>query len=603
MSDADRPSSREAVRDDARARRERAHADRLAAEARGARLGTLRVLVFALAVAAGLLLPAPWTLPAVLVALAGFAALIVASGRVGAAERAASARMLHADHVLARLAGDVPEGAFDATPLLPSAWRETAHALHVAGPRGLLARLGRPRTHRGAEELVALAMTSPTADERAERQRRTDRLAAEPDLLETWAVTASDAPQALGEDRVATWVRAPRRPLDGPWRVAVEIACVIDVALVVAWFAGAPTGLLGAVGGMVLHHLVWRPRSRAVTEALAASEAPARELSLASRLAPLVAGRADLVGPDVAERARREGAEASRLGRLAGWVESLRNPFALPLVWISGSGTRLARRLERWRSERGEAALAWLAELGAFDAATAVATYAREHPEDAWALPGAARPARLEARGVRHPLLPYESSVPNDIVLGAPDASVLVVSGANMAGKSTWLRALGLNEVLARLGAPVAAAAWRGGPFGLGTSLGVDDDLLAGVSRFQAEVVRTALLVREAREHVPYLALLDELFGGTTSEDRVVGATAVVEHLLAAGALALVTTHDLALTRLADDEPRVGNVHFAADVTDGQLHFDHRVRPGVVSGSSARALLEAAGLLPPSARA
>ena len=118
------------------------------------------------------------------------------------------------------------------------------------------------------------------------------------------------------------------------------------------------------------------------------------------------------------------------------------------------------------------------------------------------------------------------------------------------------------------------------------------------MAKSNIEVVRTALLVREAREHAPYLALLDELFGGTTSEDRVVGATAVVEHLLAAGALALVTTHDLALTHLADDEPRVGNVHFAADVTDGQLHFDHRVRPGVVSGSSARALLQAAGLLP-----
>ncbi|MCA9314717.1 MAG: hypothetical protein H6826_05050 [Planctomycetes bacterium] len=598
MSDAARPSTREAVRDDALARRERAEVDRASAEARAARLGTLRVVTFALAVAAGLLVPAPWTLPAVFLALAGFAALIVASGRVGAAERAAAARMLHADHVLARVAGEVPEGAFDATPLLQAAWRETAQALHVAGPRGLLARLGRPRTHRGAQELVALAMTSPTAEERSERQQRTDRLAAEPDLLETWAVTASDAPQALGEDRVATWVGAPRRALDGPWRVAVEIACVVDVALVVAWFADAPTGFLGALGGMVLHHLVWRPRARHVTQALAASEAPARELSLASRLAPLVAERPDLVGADVAERMRHEGTEASRLGRLAGWVESLRNPFALPFVWITGSGTRLARRLERWRAERGQAALAWLAELGAFDATTAVATYAREHPEDAWAEPGATRPARLEARGVRHPLLPHESSVANDIVLGAPDPSVLVVSGANMAGKSTWLRALGLNEVLARLGAPVAAAAWHGGPFGLGTSLGVDDDLLAGVSRFQAEVVRTALLVREAREHAPYLALLDELFGGTTSEDRVVGATAVVEHLLAAGALALVTTHDLALTHLADDEPRVGNVHFAADVTDGQLHFDHRVRPGVVSGSSARALLQAAGLLP-----
>ena len=168
MSDAARPSTREAVRDDALARRERAEVDRASAEARAARLGTLRVVTFALAVAAGLLVPAPWTLPAVFLALAGFAALIVASGRVGAAERAAAARMLHADHVLARVAGEVPEGAFDATPLLQAAWRETAQALHVAGPRGLLARLGRPRTHRGAQELVALAMTSPTAEERSE---------------------------------------------------------------------------------------------------------------------------------------------------------------------------------------------------------------------------------------------------------------------------------------------------------------------------------------------------------------------------------------------------------------------------------------------------
>ncbi|MGE0191951.1 MAG: hypothetical protein AB7T63_07895 [Planctomycetota bacterium] len=599
MSDVDRPTTRDAVRGDASARRDMARKDLATAEATGERLGTWRIVAFVAAGASALLLPSPWGGSAALAALVAFALLVVASGRAGAKERAATARVLHGDHVLTRLDDDVPAGEFDATPLLHASWRETAEALHVAGPRGLLARMGRPRTHRGAHELVALALSTPTAEQRVARQERAARLAAEPDLLEAWAVTAADAPQALGEDRVAAWVHAPPRELGGAWRVAVEVACVVDIALVGAWLAGAPTGIPGALAGFVLHNLVWRVRARPVTEALAASEPAARELSLAARLAPLLGQRPDLVGEDVAARCRVEGGHATRLGRLAGWVESLRNPFALPFVWITGSGTRLARSVERWRALHGKAALAWLGELGAFDAATAVATYTREHPEDAWPMPGATRAARLEATAVRHPLLPLASSVANDIALGAPDPAVLVVSGANMAGKSTWLRAVGLNEILGRLGAPVAAASWHGGPFGLGTSLGVDDDLLAGVSRFQAEVVRTATLVEDARRHPPYLALLDELFGGTTSEDRVIGATAVVEHLLAADALALVTTHDLALTRLADDEPRIGNVHFAADVSDGTLRFDHRVRPGVVSGSSARALLQAAGLLPP----
>jgi DNA mismatch repair ATPase MutS len=206
----------------------------------------------------------------------------------------------------------------------------------------------------------------------------------------------------------------------------------------------------------------------------------------------------------------------------------------------------------------------------------------------------------FEADGLGHPLLP--NCVPNDLRLGG-DRRLLVVSGSNMSGKSTLLRSVGTGVVLALCGAPVKARALRLSPLQIGASLHVQDSLLEGKSLFYAEIVRLRLLVDLAEPapdqspRPPLLFLLDEILHGTNSHDRRIGAEGVLRGLVERGAVGLVTTHDLALTEVAKNmAPRADNVHFQDELQGGQLHFDYRMRDGVVQKSNALELMRAVGL-------
>jgi DNA mismatch repair ATPase MutS len=188
-------------------------------------------------------------------------------------------------------------------------------------------------------------------------------------------------------------------------------------------------------------------------------------------------------------------------------------------------------------------------------------------------------------------------SVRNDLRLGGSGPHAIVVSGSNMSGKSTLLRSVGINVVLALAGAPVRAAALNVSPLAIGATLKIEDSLQAGHSRFYAEILRIRDIVELARGELPVLFLLDEILHGTNSHDRRIGAEAIVRALLRLGAIGLVTTHDLALTELAAQlEPSAINMHFEDRLEDGKLVFDYRMRPGVVEHSNALALMRAIGL-------
>ena len=192
--------------------------------------------------------------------------------------------------------------------------------------------------------------------------------------------------------------------------------------------------------------------------------------------------------------------------------------------------------------------------------------------------------------------MPKATCVRNDARLGG-ELRVLVVSGSNMSGKSTLLRTVGVNAVLALAGAPVRAGRLRVSPLTVGATLRVQDSLQAGVSRFMAEVQRVRQLVELARGPRPLLFLLDEVFQGTNSGDRRQGAEAVVRRLVESGAVGLVTTHDLALTGIAERlAPRAANVHFEDRFEGGAITFDYLMRPGVVQSTNGLALMRAVGI-------
>jgi DNA mismatch repair ATPase MutS len=184
----------------------------------------------------------------------------------------------------------------------------------------------------------------------------------------------------------------------------------------------------------------------------------------------------------------------------------------------------------------------------------------------------------------------------NDVSL-TRDRQLLVVSGSNMSGKSTFLRTVGINAVLAQAGAPVRAASLVMSPLAVGGTLRIQDSLQEGRSRFYAEITRIRELADLSRGPVPLLFLLDELFHGTNSHDRLIGASGVLRSLVDRGAIGLITTHDLSLTAIVDAlGARAANLHFE-DSFDGQeMRFDYRVKPGPVTKSNALALMRAVGL-------
>jgi DNA mismatch repair ATPase MutS len=284
-----------------------------------------------------------------------------------------------------------------------------------------------------------------------------------------------------------------------------------------------------------------------------------------------------------------------RLRRLVDLLDAQRNPLFAPIALATLWPIQIAFAIEAWRSRHGAAVAGWLERLGELEALVALGTYTVEHPGDA--LPSLVEDAPLfHACAIGHPLLPVARCVRNDVTLDA-SAPVLVVSGSNMSGKSTLLRAVGVNAVLALAGAPVRAASLRISPLAIGASIRTLDSLREGTSRFYAEITRIRQLVDLAEGPRPLLFLLDEILHGTNSHDRRIGAEAIVRGLVRHGAIGLVTTHDLALAVIADDPTvRARNVHFADHIEDARMVFDYRMRDGIVTHSNALALMRAVGL-------
>jgi MutS domain V len=258
--------------------------------------------------------------------------------------------------------------------------------------------------------------------------------------------------------------------------------------------------------------------------------------------------------------------------------------------------------LEGWQRTAGRRARRWLMALGEMEALAALAALRFENP--AWCLPEvAAGEPELAARDLGHPLLPAARRIGNDVTVG-PAGTFLLVTGSNMSGKSTLLRAIGLNTVLAQAGGPACAASLRLPPVRLATSILVEDSLASGVSFFLAELLRIKGVVAAAAEAeargAVLLYLLDEVLRGTNSAERQVAVRRVLRHLLARGALGAVSTHDLELAAGAGIAEAARPVHFRETLTPGpdapRMTFDYRLRPGLATTTNALELLRQVGL-------
>jgi DNA mismatch repair ATPase MutS len=271
--------------------------------------------------------------------------------------------------------------------------------------------------------------------------------------------------------------------------------------------------------------------------------------------------------------------------RQSGQMHGLLNLFLLwDLLWVF--------RIEKWRQAEGSHVRGFFEALAEWEALCALATFAFEHPQ--YVFPTLEDgPPYLLAEQLGHPLLPRP--VLNDLQLSKPGMAFMV-TGSNMSGKSTWLRAIGLNAVMAQAGLPVCASAFRMSPLNVSTSMRVKDSLERGVSYFYAEVQRLKLLLEAASEGRT-LFLLDEVLMGTNTLERQMASKAILLFLLRKGSIGGVATHDLSLTEWPDTpDVHIENVHFQDLLVDGQMHFDYQLKPGVVGSTNALRVMRQAGI-------
>ncbi len=543
-----------------------------------------------------------WALGAV---AASFFALVVVHGRVIAArDRAAAALRFH-ERGLARLARDW-KSLPDKSARYLSADHPFAADLDIFGQGSLMQLVDATETGPGEDHLARL-LSMPDAgawpQEASERQLAVRDLAARAPFREAIAVAGA----VLAEDKpdpaaLVSWAEAT--DIIPPWlAVAAWIAPVTFAAVVV----GGATGFVpGRVEGLTVFALVAFGLVAGGRLAPLLSMASTREQSVsrwrgmieAIEQEPFEAPRlAKLRGRLSAPGGRSASAEIAALERVVGFTDALRNEvfrflIAPLLMW----DVHCASALLRWRTRAGPSVRGWLEALGEVEALASLGGFAFEHPAYVW--PELVPEPGLVARGLAHPLLPDDRSVGNDVTLQAAGRA-LVVTGSNMSGKSTLLRAIGLGAVLAHAGAPVSARSARLGPSRVATSMRIEDSLEDGVSHFYAELRRLKSVLDRARDPhpAPVLFLLDEILHGTNSRERIVGACAVVRTLVARGALGAVSTHDLGITALETElAGSVENVHFEEQVRGDQMTFDYVLRPGVVQSSNALRLMRAVGI-------
>lgn len=483
-------------------------------------------------------------------------------------------------------------------------YRDPSHVyeedLDLFGKGSMFQLLSTARTRAGEDALARWLLAPASKKEVDGRQQAVRELTPLLDMREELAILGETVRSQLHPDAMAAWGEAPEVMFPPLARFIAPLLASVVVVTFVLYMASlwTRTPFLAALLAGLAYWALLGARTVRVT---AGVNAPARDLGLLSDLLHRME-KQRFETPALQDLQRRlatsglsASAEIARLRKLVSLLDWQRNLLFAPIAWAIFWSPQLAIAIERWRKVSGAHVREWIGGAGEFEALCSLAGYAHEHPADTFPELVERADGWFEAEALAHPLLAEGRSVRNDVRLGG-DVRLLIVSGSNMSGKSTLLRAAGLNAVLAWAGAPVRAERLKLSPLLVGASIRVLDSLVDGRSRFYAEITRLRDIVRMAEGAGTVLFLVDELLSGTNSHDRRIGAAAIVGMLLDHGAVGMITTHDLALANIAADlSGRAVNVHFADSLQDGRLHFDYRLLPGVVERSNALDLMRSVG--------
>lgn len=476
----------------------------------------------------------------------------------------------------------------------------SARDLDLFGKGSLFELLCDVETPSGREALAAWLQRPAAPDEVLLRQQAILSLRDRTDLREKLTLQREGEPSRFSWDTLVGWlVSSPVKfPRWLPW-----IALLLSLSMGVVALCGSKgvleprnaVWLAVAVGGAeATLALTFR---RPVRFVLTGLHLPARKIEAMRRMCALLDGER-FESPLLVLMQNKLRGSADRIARFQKLVrlrelrdsEYLFYPLAA-LLW----STQFTIRIELWRQRHGSELVEWLTVLGEFEALVAIAAYAYENPQDPFPEFVSCGPL-FDATGMGHPLLDVRTCVQNDLKLGL-ETQFLLVTGSNMSGKSTLLRAAGLNATLAWMGAPVRATSLRLSQVQVCASIRVDDSLLNGQSRFYAEVERLKAIFELTISGPPVFFLIDELFGGTNSADRRVAAEAVIRLFVERQAIGLVTSHDLSLAEIPEKPELKGtNVHFTDSPSDEGLRFDYRLRTGKADRSNALKIIRLIGI-------
>jgi hypothetical protein len=472
--------------------------------------------------------------------------------------------------------------------------------LDIFGKGSLFELLNTARTRSG-EETLGRWLSEPAArEEILYRQAAVDELRNNIDLREDLAVLGEEVRAAVHPDVILEWAASPLTLTSWQAQAAAPLFSAFTIFACIRYelFEGNGWLALFAIALQSGFGFIFRNRVRAV---IAAVDQPGKDLEVLSLVLARLE-REKFGAPKLQDLLRNltahGGLASHEIAKLKRFVEllnyRLNAVFALlssPFFWA----THFSFAIERWRRRNGPSIGPWLNTVGELEALCALAGYAYEHPHDPFPEILESGP-HFEAEDICHPLIPASRCVPNSLLLHS-GFQMLVVSGSNMSGKSTLLRTVGINSVMALAGAPVRAKRLKLSVVRMGATIRVLDSLQAGTSQFYAEIQRLRDIMELAKGSSPVLFLLDEILHGTNSHDRAIGAEAVLRGLIARGAIGLVTTHDLALAKVAEAlAPRAANAHFQDHLENGKMIFDYRLHPGVVQKSNAIELMRAVGL-------
>jgi len=432
--------------------------------------------------------------------------------------------------------------------------------LDLFGKGSLFELLSTARTRMGEDALAHWLLSPSRIEDIRQRHGAVSELRNQLDFREELAVLGEDSGVGIHPEALLKWAATPNRLNQGWMRWLAPLLAVLAVGSALVWGLwgiGTPFLVVVVIEGFITYFL-----SEHRTEIFYATEQAFENLDLlCAILARLerehfIAPRLQALRRDLTSH-NLEGSQAiARLRTIVRFIESRRNPILRVLDAPLLYSVQVAFAAEAWRRANGDAVRSWLNVTGEIEAIVSLAAYSYEHPSDPFPefVDG---PASFLGEELGHPLIPAAKCVRNSVRI-CGETRVLLVSGSNMSGKSTLLRTVGVNAVLALAGAPVRAVRLRLSPLALGATLRVQDSLQEGRSRFYAEIRRISQLVALARGPLPLLFLLDEILHGTNSHDRRLGAAAIVRSLVRLGAIGLVTTHDLALTQIAEELPGRG---------------------------------------------